>query len=101
MLLRVTWDVQGADHWEGNSMRDLPLLVLEMERQGKRLNNLLRVGHLNVMTWDEFQELTKIVERLQVNLTDFNVAHFGPQAALETQEVTIVKRPTRSARSLA
>ena len=60
-------------------MRDLELLVLEMERQGKHLHGLLRVGRLNTMTWEEFQEMVAVVERLQANLTDFNVLHFGLQ----------------------
>jgi hypothetical protein len=64
-------------------MRELSLIVLEMERQGKRLNRLLRVAHLNTLTWTEFQELVVIIERLQANLTDFNIRHFGPQIPLE------------------
>ena len=59
-------------------MRDHELVVLEMERQGKRLHGLLRVGRLNSMTREEFQEMLHIVGRLRVNLTDFNVLHFGP-----------------------
>jgi len=75
-------------------MRELPLLVLEMERQGKRLNGLLRVGRLNTMTWDEFQEMVTIVEKLTYNLTDFNVLHFGPEIPLEESDkaVTSEKR---------
>ena len=64
-------------------MRELSLIVLEMERQGKRLKKLLRVGHLNTLTWPEFQELVAIIQRLQVNLNDFNVRHFGSQVPLE------------------
>lgn len=64
-------------------MRELSLIVLEMERQGKRLNKLLRVAHLNTLTWPEFQELVAIIQRLQVNLTDFNVRHFGSQVPPE------------------
>ena len=60
-------------------MRELSLIVLEMERQGKRLNRLLRVAHLNTLTWPEFQELVTIIERLQVDLTDFNVASLRPR----------------------
>ena len=60
-------------------MRELSLLVVEMERQGKRLHGLLRVGRLNTMTLAEFREMVKLVESLQYNLTDFNVLHFGPQ----------------------
>jgi hypothetical protein len=58
-------------------MRELSSVVLEMERQGKRLHALLRVGRLNTMTRDEFREMVAIVDRLSVNLTDFNVLHFG------------------------
>jgi hypothetical protein len=47
-------------------------------RQGKRLGGLLRAGRLNILTWEEFQELVAIVDRLKVNLTDFNVLHFPP-----------------------
>ena len=42
-------------------MRELSLLVLEMERQGKRLHGLLRVGRLNTMTWAEFRDMVTIV----------------------------------------
>ena len=59
-------------------MRELPLPVLEMERLGKRLNGLLRVGRLNTMSWHEFQELVATIERLSSSLTDFNVLRFGP-----------------------
>jgi hypothetical protein len=44
-----------------------------MERQGKRLHAMLRVGRLNTMSWEEFQQLVAVVERLHANLTDFNV----------------------------
>ena len=60
-------------------MRELSLLVVEMEHQGERLHGLLRVGSLNTMTRTEFRGMVKLVERLQYNLTDFNVLHFGPQ----------------------
>ena len=60
-------------------MRELSLLVVEMERQGKRLHGLLRVGRLNTMTLAAFREIVKLVESLQYNLTDFNVLRFGPQ----------------------
>ena len=36
----------------------------------------LRIGRLNTMTRDEFREMVAIVDRLRVNLTDFNVLHF-------------------------
>jgi hypothetical protein len=62
---------------EGEAMRELTSVVLEMERQGKRLQKLLRVDRLNTMTWKEFREMVTIVDRLMVNFTDFNVLRFG------------------------
>lgn len=64
-------------------MIELSLLALEMERQGKRLHALLRVGRLNTMTCAEYRDLVTIVERLSSNLTDFNVLHFGPEIPLQ------------------
>lgn len=61
-------------------MRELTSVVLEMERQGKRLRRLLRVGRLNTMSRDEFREMVAVVDRLMVNFTDFNVLRFGPSA---------------------
>jgi hypothetical protein len=58
-------------------MRELTSVVLEMDRQGKRLHGLLRVGRLNTMRRSEFTELVAIVDKLGVNLTDFNALHFG------------------------
>ena len=58
-------------------MRELSSVVLEMERQGNHLHRLLRVGRLSTLSWDEFQKMVAVVDRLKVNLTDFNVAHFG------------------------
>jgi hypothetical protein len=58
-------------------MRELTSVVLEMDRQGKRLHGLLRVGRLNIMRRSEFVDLVAIVDKLGVNLTDFNVLHFG------------------------
>jgi hypothetical protein len=59
-------------------MRELTSIVLEMERQGKRLGGLLRVGRLNTMTRAEFRDLVATADRLMVNLADFNALHFGP-----------------------
>ncbi len=59
-------------------MRKLPTVVLEMERQRRHLQRLLRTGRLNTMSRDEFREMVAVVDRLMVNLTDFNVLHFGP-----------------------
>jgi hypothetical protein len=58
-------------------MRELTSVVLEMDQQGKRLHGLLRVGRLNTMRRSEFLDLVTIVDKLKVNLTDFNVLHFG------------------------
>lgn len=59
-------------------MRELTSIILEMERQGKRLGGLLRVGRLNTMTRAEFHELVATADRLMVNLADFSALHFGP-----------------------
>jgi hypothetical protein len=61
-------------------MRELTSVVLEMERQGKRLRALLRVGRLNTMTLNEFREMVAIADRLTVNFTDFNALHFAPSS---------------------
>jgi hypothetical protein len=61
-------------------MRELTSIVLEMERQSKRLGGLLRVGRLNTMTRAEFRDLVTIADRLMVNLADFNALHFGPSS---------------------
>jgi len=66
-------------------MRDPGLVVLEMERLGKRLQAMLRVGRLNTMNWEEFRQLVSLMERLQVTLTDFNVTHFGAANHSESQ----------------
>ena len=59
-------------------MRELTSIVLEMERQGKRMGGLHRVGTLNTMTRAEFHDLVATADRLIVNLADFNALHFGP-----------------------
>jgi hypothetical protein len=66
-------------------MRELSSVVLELERQGKRLYSMLRVGRLNTFTWEEFQELVGVVQRLECNLTDFNVAYFGAHSTTLTE----------------
>jgi hypothetical protein len=92
-------------------MRDMSLLVLEIERQGKRkrLHGLLRVGRLNTLTWEEFQELVSVTDHVKVNLADFNALHFGYRsqqnssklAASETGESASTKdRPTTRRRTL-
>lgn len=59
-------------------MRELTSIVLELDRQGKRLGGLLRVGRLNTMTRAEFHDLVATADRLKVNLADFNALYFGP-----------------------
>src|SRR5216683_8437383 len=54
------------------AMRELTSVVLEMERQGKRLYRMLRVGRLNTMSRRKFREMMAVVDRLGVNFTDFN-----------------------------
>ena len=68
-----------AAKMEHLGMRELTSVVLEMERQSKRLRGLLRVGRLNTMTRTEFNDLVAIADRLMVNLTDFNGFAFWPQ----------------------
>ena len=73
-------------------MRELTSVVLEMDRQGKRLHGLLRIGRLNTMRRSEFLDLVTIVDKLNINLTDFNVLHFGSVPVYPSGE-----QPRRSA----
>jgi hypothetical protein len=66
-------------------MRELTSIVLEMERQSKRLGELLRVGRLNTMTRAEFRDLVATADRLRVNLADFDALHFGPSSLRRLQ----------------
>ena len=59
-------------------MRELATVTQEMEAQGKRLSKLLKVHKLDTMARGEFCELVAVVDRLMVNLTDFNALHFSP-----------------------
>lgn len=68
-------------------MRELTSVVLEMERQGKKLHGLLRVGRLNTMTRAEFHEMVTVADRLKVNLADFNALHFGPSSLRRLKNV--------------
>jgi hypothetical protein len=70
-----------------SAMRDVTSIVLEMERQGKRLGGLLRVGRLNTMTRVEFRDLVATANRLMVNLADFNALHFGPSTLRRLKNV--------------
>lgn len=76
-------------------MRNLELVVLEMESQAKQLHGLLRVGRLNTLTEEEFQRIVALVGRLGVNLTDFNVLHFGPKLPTVSQSAESAKRLRR------
>ena len=67
-------------------MRELTSVVLEMDRQGKRLHGLLRGGRLNTLRRSEFVDLVAIADKLMVNLTDFNVLHFGTVPVSTTGE---------------
>lgn len=79
-------------------MRELTSVVLEMERHGKRLRALLRVGRLNTMNRDEFHEMVAIVDRLMVNFTDFNVLHFSPRSL--RRKLSASRERTRKAKGL-
>jgi len=68
-------------------MRKLTSVVLELERQGRRLQKLTRTGRLNAMSRDEFLEMVAVVDRLMVNLTDFNVLHFAPSSSQPRKSV--------------
>jgi hypothetical protein len=61
-------------------MRRLPSIVLEIDRHGRYLDRVLRVGKLNKLAWVEFRHMVKVVDRLMVNLTDFNALHFRPSS---------------------
>ena len=77
-------------------MRELTSVVLEMDRQGKRLHGLLRVGRLNTMRRSEFFDLVAIVDKLKVNLTDFYVLHFGSVPVYPSR----ARKPPRSAMTI-
>jgi hypothetical protein len=71
-------------------MRELTSIVLEMERQSKRLGGLFQVGRLNTMRRAEFRDLVAIADRLMVNLADFNALHFGPSRSLRRKRAKLV-----------
>ena len=58
-------------------MRKLSSIVLEIDRQGRYLDRMLRVEKLNKMAWVEFRHMVKVMNRLMIDLTDFNAVHFG------------------------
>ena len=66
---------------KGPTMRKLPSIVSEIDRQGRHLNRML-VEKLNKLAWVEFRPVVKVVDRLMFNLTDFNAVHFGLSSPL-------------------
>ena len=85
-------------------MRKLPIIVPEIDRQGRYLNRMLRVENLNKLAWVEFRQVVKVVNRLMFNLTDFNALHFGPsgsQHRKRTRAATQARRPKGHARKTA
>ena len=71
-------------------MRALSTIIREMDRQGRYLDRTLRPAKLNKMSWVEFRQIVKTVDRLMVNLADFNALHFRPSSLWRR------KRPIRS-----
>jgi len=59
-------------------MRGHSSIVQEMDRQGRYLRSILKTDKLNKLAWLEFRHIVKVMDRLSVNLTDFNAVHFGP-----------------------
>ena len=80
-------------------MRRLPSIVLEMDRQGRYLDRILRVEKLNKLAWVEFRHTVKVVDRLMVNLTDFNAMHFGRSSLRHRKSPT--KASTAAAKARA
>jgi hypothetical protein len=82
-------------------MRKLPSIALEIDQQGRYLDRVLRVEKLNSLSWVEFRQMVKVMDRLMVNLTDFNAVHFGPsgsQHRKRTRAATQARRPKGHAR---
>ena len=57
-------------------MRKLNSIVLGIDRQGRYLDRMLRVERSNKMAWVEFRQTVKVMDRLMVNLTDFQRSAF-------------------------
>jgi hypothetical protein len=76
-------------------MRELPPIILEMGRQGRYLDRILRVEKVNRMAWVEFRKTVKVLDRLMVNLTDFNPLHFRPSSLRHR------KSPSKSSKAAA
>lgn len=64
-----------------------------MDRQGKRLHGLLRVGRLNTMRRSEFVDLVATVDKLMVNLTDFNVLYLRTVPVTTKEHADRIKLP--------
>lgn len=76
-------------------MRRLPSIVSEIDQQGRYLHGMLRGEKLNKMAWVEFRRTVKVVDRLMVNLTDFNALHFEPSSLRR------LKSPTKASKAVA
>ena len=61
-------------------MREMSSISLGMQRQGQYLDRMLRVEKLNKLALVEFRQMVKLVNRLMVNLTDFNAVYFRPSS---------------------
>jgi hypothetical protein len=59
-------------------VRKLPSIVSEIDQQGRYLDRILRAHKLEKLSWIEFRRVAGVIDRLSVNLADFNVLHFGP-----------------------
>ncbi len=77
-------------------MRKLLSIVAEISRQGRYLDRTLRVEKLNKMAWVEFRHMVKVMNRLMVNLTDFNAVHF---ALLGSRERRMMRKATAQTRA--
>ena len=52
--------------------------ILEIEREGDRLHQLLNARKLNTMTREEFYEVVvATMDRLSASILDFDTLHFG------------------------
>jgi len=71
-------------------MRDLNSTILEIEREGNRLHQLLNAGRLNMMTREEFYEVVATMDRLSAGILNFDTLHFGasdpPKRTIEADE---------------
>jgi len=79
-------------------MKDHSLIVQEMDRQGQYLHSILKTDRLNKLAWLEFRHIAKVMNRLMVNLTDFNAVHFGPSSLRHSKNPIKVSNPAVEAR---